>query len=160
MLILVQCIAVQYQDKIHKMFKNKTLAFLAIPVFVSFMVIGVVVKFCPYQSLTIMLVFAMFGVQHFLRAPYWTLENKYMTNFTDDSIRVKILSVNKIMKAILKIAITFLAGLLLEHNSTSQAYFIIGSVGLVMILGILKYMQKRVGLKPEEYSKQDIEYIN
>ena len=160
MLILVQCIAVQYQDKIHKMFKNKTLAFLAIPVFVSFMVIGVVVKFCPYQSLTIMFVFAMFGVQHFLRAPYWTLENKYMTNFTDDSIRVKILSVNKIMKAILKIAITFLAGLLLEHNSTSQAYFIIGSVGLVMILGILKDMQKRVGLKPEEYSKQDIEYTN
>lgn len=159
-LILVQCIAVQYQDKIHKVFKNKTLTFLAIPVFVSFMVIGVVVKVCPYQSLTIVLVLVMFSVQHFLRAPYWTLENKYMTNFTDDYIRVKILSVNKIMKAILKIVITFLAGLLLEHYSTSQAYFIIGSVGLVMILAILKYMQKRVGLEPEEYSKQDIEYIN
>lgn len=157
-LILVQCVGVQYQDKIHKMFKNKTLAFLTIPIFVSFMVIGVVVKFCPYQSLTIVLVLAMFSVQHFLRAPYWTLENKYMTNFTDDYIRVKILSANKIMNAILKIVITFLAGLLLEYYSTSQAYFMIGSVGLVMMLLILKYMQKRVGLNPEEYDKQDIEY--
>lgn len=157
-LILVQCFSVQYQNKIHKKLKNKTLTFLSIPVFVSFIIIGVVVEVCENRIFMIMVILSMFCIQHFLRAPYWTLENKYITNFTNSYIRVKILSVSELMKKIARMLISFLAGLLLEHYSTSQAYFMIGSIGLVIMLFILKYMQKRVGLKPEEYDKQDIEY--
>ena len=158
-LTLVQCFAVQFQDKIHRKFSNKTLAFLSIPVFVSFIVIGMVAGFWENRMVTIIVVFSMFCVQHFLRAPYWTLENKYITNFTNPAIRVKILSASKFVKRVARMLISFLAGLLLEYYSTSKAYFMIGAVGLVLILLILKYMQKRVGLNPEEYNKQDIEYM-
>ena len=146
------------QDKIHKKFKNKALAFLSIPIFLSFIVIGIVATVKFNYIFTIVVVLAMYFVQHFLRAPFWTLENKYITNFTDDYIRVKILAANKIMQAIFKIVVSFLAGLLLEYYCTSQAYFIVGAVGFVIILVVLKYMQARVGLQPEDYKKKDIEY--
>ncbi len=158
MLSLVQCFSVNFQGKIHNQFKNRTLAFLSIPIFVSFIVIGIVGTLNLNYAFTIIIVIAMFSVQHFLRSPYWVLENKYITNFTNTAIRVKILSVAKILKKIVKIVITFVAGLLLEYFTTSEAYFIIGSVGLVIILLVLHYMKKRVGLQPEEYDTTDIVY--
>lgn len=158
LLSLVQCFSVQFQGKIHNRFKNRTLAFLSIPVFVSFIIIGIVATLNLNYVFTVIVVIAMFFVQHFLRSPYWVLENKYITNFTDSVIRVKILSVNEMIKKIVKIGITFLAGVLLEYFTTSQSYFIIGSVGLMMILLALKYMKKRVGLRPEEYDASDIIY--
>lgn len=157
-LTMVQCFSVHSQNVIHKKFKNKTLAFLSIPIFISFMIIGIVVAYSFSPIFTIVVVLAMFSVQHFLRAPYWTLENKYVTNFTNDSIRVKILSAKKTMKAIFNIVISFVGGLLLEYYSTSEAYFIIGIIGLIIILLTLKYMQNRVGLKPEEYDREEVEF--
>ena len=132
---------------------------MSIPVFVSFIVIGMITGFGKNRMVTIIVVFSMFCVQHFLRAPYWTLENKYMTNFTNPAIRVKILSASKFVQRVARMAISFLAGLLLEYYSTSEAYFIIGTVGLLTILLVLNYMKKRIGLAPEEYDRQDIEYM-
>ena len=43
-LTLVQCFSVKYQDKIHTAFKNRTLAFISIPIFVSFIIVGVITK--------------------------------------------------------------------------------------------------------------------
>lgn len=157
-LTMVQCFSVQFQDKIHNRFQNKTLSFLSIPIFVSFIMIGLIANLKFNHIVQIIVIIAMFAIQHFLRSPYWTLENRYITNFTNPYIRVKILSASKFMKRVARMLITFLAGLLLEYYTTSQAYFIIGIVGLFVIMLVLKYMEKRVGLKPEEYDKKDIEY--
>lgn len=62
------------------------------------------------------------------------------------------------MKRMTRMIITFLAGLLLEYFTTSQAYLIIGIVGFMIMLFVLNYMKNRVGLDPEEYDKKDIEY--
>lgn len=158
LLSLVQGFSVQYQDKIHNTFKNKTLAFLSIPIFLSFIIIGMIAKLEMNRTFVIIIVLAMFSVQHFLRAPYWVLENKYLTNFTTSDICVKILSISKIAKRISRMVITLLAGLLLEYYTTSQAYLIMGIVGFMIMLFVLNYMKNRVGLDPEEYDKKDIEY--
>lgn len=52
--------------------------------------------------------------------------------------------------------ISFLGGLLLEFYSTSTSYLIIGVLGLIVILLVLKYMKKRIGLSPEDYEKEDV----
>lgn len=158
MLTMVQCFSVQYQNKIHNKFKNKTLAFLSIPIFISFMLIGVIANLNLNHVFQIIAIIFMFAIQHFLRSPYWVLENKYITNFTTPDIRVKILSAKKIMSKITRMSISFLAGLLLEYYTTSQAYFLIGLIGLIVVLLLLKYMNSRVGLAPEQYDKKDIEY--
>ena len=86
------------------------------------------------------------------------LEDKYVTNFTDVNIRAKIISTSNLIKNIGEIVISFLGGLLLEFYSTNISYLIIGFIGLIVILFVLKYMKKRIGLNPEQYNKEDMKY--
>lgn len=156
--ILVQCFSVRLQDKIHNTFRNKTLAFLSVPMFVSFILVGIVTSLNLNYTFTIIIVMIAFFIQHFLRAPYWVLQNRYVTNFTDSNIREKILSAANLAQGIGRIIMSFLGGLLLEFYPTSNAYLILGVVSLVIVLFILSYMKKRLGLPPDRYSKKDIEY--
>ena len=157
-LTLVQCFSVRYQDKIHRTLKNKTLAFISIPIFISFIIVGIVVNMNLNFSFTIVIVMLAYFMHHFFRGPYWILKDRYITNFTNSNNRAKILSVNNFIQDIGEIVIKFLGGVLLEYYTTSTSYLIIGCVGLVVILFVLKYMKKRIGLQPEEYNKKDIEY--
>ena len=158
-LTLVQCFSVGYQDKIHNTFKNKTLAFIAIPIFISFIMIGIVTNLNLNFVFTIIIVMIAYFMHHFFRGPYWVLKERYITNFTSSDNRAKILSVNNFIQYIGEIVIKFLGGLLLEYYSTGTSYLIVGAVGLCIILFVLKYMKSRVGLNPEDYNEQDIGYI-
>ena len=51
-----------------------------------------------------------------------------------------------------------MGGLLLEFYTTSISYLIVGSIGLIVILFVLKYMKKGIGLNPKQYNKEDIKY--
>ena len=156
MLTLVQCFSVRYQDKIHNTFKNKTLTIISVPIFLSFILIGIVTNLNIEFSFTIVIVMFAFFIHHFFRGPYWVLEDRYVTNFTDSNIRAKILATNNLIKNIGEIVISFLGGLLLEFYNTSISYLIVGIVGLITILFVLIYMKKRIGLSPEEYNNEDI----
>ena len=156
MLTLVQCFSVRYQDKIHNTFKNKTLTIISVPIFLSFILIGIVTNLNIEFSFTIVIVMFAFFIHHFFRGPYWVLEDRYITNFTDSNIRAKILATNNLIKNIGEIVISFLGGLLLEFYNTSISYLIVGIVGLITILFVLIYMRKRIGLSPEEYNNEDI----
>lgn len=153
-LTLVQCFSVKYQEKIHNTFKNKTLTFIAIPIFLSFIVAGMVTSLNLNFPFTIIIVMLAFFVHHFFRGPYWVLEDKYVTNFTTANMRAKILSASNLIKNIGEIVMSFLGGLLLEFYTTSTSYLIIGMVGLIVILFVLKYMKTRIGLSPEEDTVQ------
>ena len=156
-LTLVQCFSVQYQDKIHHTFRNKTLAFLSIPIFISFIITGLVTNLNLNYILTIMVVLLAFFLHHFFRAPYWVIQNRYVTNFTTTKMRAKILSASNLLNGLGRILISFLGGLLLDFYCTSHAYLIIGMVGLCIILLVLWYMRSRIGLSPEEYSESDVQ---
>ena len=157
-LTLLQCFSVKYQDKIHNDFKNKTLTFISIPIFLSFIIAGAITSLNINFYFTIIIVMLTFFIHHFFKGPYWVLEDRYVTNFTNANIRAKILSTSNLIKNIGEIVISFLGGLLLEFYTTSTAYLIVGIVGLIIILLVLLYMKKRIGLSPEEYDKHDIEY--
>lgn len=155
-LTLVQCFSVKYQDKIHNTFKNKTLTFIAIPIFISFIMVGIAATMHLNSVFTFIIVMSAFFIHHFFRGPYWVLEDRYVTNFTNSSIRTKILSVNNLIKNLGEILISFLGGILLEFYTTSQSYLIIGIVGLVTIILVLIYMKKRIGLPPEDYKRREV----
>lgn len=155
-LTLVQCFSVRYQDKIHNKFKNKTLTFISVPILLSFIIIGIITNLNLNFIFTIIIVMFAFFIHHFFRGPYWILEDRYVTNFTNSNIRTKILSTSNLIKNIAKIVISFLGGLLLEIYTTSTSYLIVGIIGLIVILAILKYMKKRIVLDPKKYKKEDI----
>ena len=89
MLTLVQCFSVRYQDKIHNTFKNRTLSFISIPIFLSFIMAGIIGNLNLNFYFTIIVVMFAFFIHHFFRGPYWVLEDRYVTNFTNSNIRAK-----------------------------------------------------------------------
>ncbi|MCL2383066.1 MAG: MFS transporter [Oscillospiraceae bacterium] len=150
--------ATPYQEKLHNTFKNKTLAVLSVPVFLSFIIIGVVTIFEINLVITMVIVIIAFALQYFSSGIYWTLSRKYTMNFTNAKIRTDVLSAGELIEGVGSAIIIFLAGLLLEYYATNMAYLIVGSVGIVLILLVLGYMKSRVGLQPEEYNAKEIKY--
>lgn len=151
-LTMVQCFSVRYQEKIHNTFKNKTLMFLSVPIFVSFIIVGIVTNLNINFIFNIAVVMFAFFLHHFFRGPYWVLEDRYVTNFTTSDMRAKILSASNFIKNIGEIIISFLCGLLLEFYTTSQSYIIVGVIGLITILAVLKYMKTRIGINVKSYN--------
>lgn len=127
-LTLVQSFSINYQDKIHNTFKNRTLAFISIPIFISFIIVGVIIKLNFNFAFTLIIVMIAFFIHHVFRGPYWVLEDRYVTNFTNSNIRAKILSASNFIKNIGEMLISFLGGLLLEFYTTGTAYLIVGIV--------------------------------
>ena len=47
---------------------------------------------------------------------------------------------------------------MLNRINIANAFLIVGIVFLISMVFVLRYMKPRFGLKPEEYSKEDIEF--
>ena len=49
--------------------------------------------------------------------------------------------------------------MLLEVFKVENAFLVVGLLSLACMIVVLDYMRKRFGLRPEEYKKEDIEFI-
>lgn len=81
-----------------------------------------------------------------------------MGNFADDQILPKIYAVNAISRNVFRMGIGFLGSYLLNITNTANATIIFGILFAIISLSLISYMSTRLGLKPEEYRKEDIEY--
>lgn len=108
-----------------------------------------------------MIITLVFIVRAYAKGLYQVLKKRYMNNFADDKILTKIYSVNGIMKSVGKMIIGIIASSILRQTDIYHALLVLGLIclGIVIILAI--YSKSRLGLKPEEYSKEDIkDYAN
>lgn len=51
-----------------------------------------------------------------------------------------------------------MASFLLDRMETAYCMIIIGIIFAILMILASKYMKKRVGLKPEEYSNEEVKY--
>ena len=145
------------QNLIQKRYKNTTLAHLGIPLTVSCIMIGVLSlgKISNIKTYTII---ALFILQGAIKGVYNVLIYRYLNNFTTKQIRTKLATVRNIVYNLFSIAISLIGAALLHFSNASTAIIIIGiSMTIVMIL-LLDYMKDKVGLKPENYTKDDLKY--
>ena len=145
------------QKLIQKRYKNTTLAHLGIPLTVSCIIIGVLAlgKINNIKTYTII---ALFILQGAIKGVYNVLIYRYLNNFTTKQIRTKLATVRNIVYNLFSIVISLIGAALLHFSNASTAIIIIGiSMTIVMIL-LLDYMKDKVGLKPENYTKDDLKY--
>ena len=89
---------------------------------------------------------------------YNVLIYRYLNNFTTKEIRTKLATIRNIAFNLFSIVISLFGSLLLHVSDASTTIIIIGvSMTIIMIL-LLDYMKDKVGLKPEEYTKEDLKY--
>lgn len=148
------------QEYFHKKYKNKLLTYFSITFSLSMLVIGLITYSNLNIHFTIIICFVLISIQYIIKGPYWTFIYKYLNNFTTTEITTKIYSINMLIESILNTLISLLCSWLLGITSTFVTYIILGSILTLVFIFLMDYMKSRVGLKPEDYSKEDINYID
>lgn len=157
-LAISSTIATSKQNFFHKKLRNKVLTFFSLGYAVTYILIGIMAILKINYILTISIVLLMMILQKAIRGPYNTLIKRYLNSFSTENISVKIYSTANLMEDLGAMLTSFMVSILLNHTTTAYASLIIGIVSLVLFIIILEYMKTRIGLRPEEYRKQDIEF--
>ncbi len=154
-LTFIAGIATIFQDKIHKKFRNKSFAFLSLTFVISIIIIGILLFTGSTKILPIILI--LFAVRNITMSNYYVLSERYSKNFSTAKTRSRISFATEFTTNIIEAIAVFLAGMLLDATNIRFATIFIGLAFLMLFVLGLDYMRTRVGLKPKEYDKKDIE---
>ena len=157
---LISGISAKNENKFHKRFRNKTLANLAIPLVFSCMILGIICSMNFGFLVNVVIVLLIFLIQYIARGPFYPLIKRYLNNFTTANLRNQISSSFNLLENILRFLITFIASNLIRVTTTSNTFIILGGILGIIVVLMLDNMRKKVGLKPENYTKKDIEILN
>lgn len=146
------------QDKFHSKFKNKSLIITAILISISSLVAGICGLKAEESIILIAIIIIMDLMNYFGQGIYHTLIEKYLRNFTNEKIDTKIFAAKNLSSNIFKAIGGLFAAFLLSKMTTAYCMIIVGTVFTALYLLLAKYMKTRVGLKPEEYSKEETKY--
>lgn len=149
-------IAAKNQGRIHKKYRNKTLAFLSIPTSVSCLMMGVILLSGFNTNVTLVLIMILFIIQFLMKGPYYVLIKQYFNNFTNSEKRIKISTTNNLCENAIASLLVFGASYILNYIPIAYTTIIVGCIAILGIVLLLDYMRKTVGLNPEEYGKKEI----
>ncbi len=137
-------------------FKNKSLSIILLTITISIIIAGVcVVLNTPYLVSLLVVTFACIVI-NFDKGMSMVLSNRYLGNFSNENILSQIHAINAMVKNLLRAIIEFVGSYLLDITNTANATVIVGIFMLIISISLISYMKTRLGLKLEEYSKDDI----
>lgn len=154
-LTFISGISSTFQDKIHKRFRNRTFSFLSMSFVLSVVLIGILLFGNTSYILPIILV--LLSVRNMTMSNYFILSERYSKNFSTPKTRARISFAAEFTTNIIETVLVFLAGVLIDGVPIAFATLFIGLAFLLFFTLALDYMKTRVGLKPKEYSEDDIE---
>ena len=144
------------QGWLHKRFKNNTLSVLGIPYVASCFIIGCLVD--SFGESVSNIVVILFILQGAIKGAYNVLIYRYLNNFTNRRIRVKLATIRNMFFNMISILISLLGSFLLKVTTSGNTFLIVGGICTVCMVLLLDYMRGKVGLKPEKYNKEDLKY--
>lgn len=155
---MVAAICAKAQIFIHKRFRNKTLAVLGIPLTISCIIIGFLAMIETSTTFKVIIVL-LFVFQGAIKGAYNVLIYRYLNNFTNRKIRTKLATIRNMFYNISSILISLFGAMLLNYTDSANTIIIVGCMMTILIILLLDYMRGKVGLKPEQYKKEDLKYM-
>lgn len=155
-LTVISGVFASLQEKIHTRFRNRALTFIALIYLPTFILVGFIFTLNINWYLKILITLVIFAVQYAMQAPYYTLISTYTKNFSSFEMRTKISSAATLVTSISQSLMAAIASGCLEKISANKTFIILGFVISFIICSILTWMKGKVGLKPEDYDKNDV----
>lgn len=121
----------------------------------SFVLIGILLYTGINNILPIILI--LLAIRNITMSNYYVLSERYAKNFSTPKTRSRISFATEFTTNIIEAIAVFLAGCLLDSINIQFATLFVGLFFFLLFILMLDYMKTRVGLKPEEYDKKDIE---
>lgn len=155
---ITSSIGTKQQEKVHKKYRNKTLGITGILIIGSALAAGISGLIAKQYRIAIVAIVAFYIIVYFGKGLYYALFEKYLSNFTNEEIDTKIYTARNCIKGIASAVFGVMASFLLERLETAYCMIIVGIIFTILLILVEKYMKTRVGLKPEEYPKEEIKY--
>ena len=101
---------------------------------------------------------AFLAIFYIIKGPYNTLIKRYYNSFSTPEINTKIYTAKSFIESLVRSLMLFFASFLMSSTDIAYTLLIIGCILAILFILLLDYMKTRIGLKPEEYNKKDIEF--
>lgn len=145
---------------IEKRLKNKTLTVFVYFFFLSSIILGILGIYNKLSLGTLSCMLICLCVIGLVQGAYRVAIKKYVLSFTNHNMRIKITSAYYVFENLGKAITLLVSGLILEFINNSVTCLVFSVFSFFIMILILKYLKGKLGLKPEEYSKRDINYTN
>ena len=106
----------------------------------------------------ILFIILFYIIRYVCSGMYYPLIEKYLSNFTNQDIDTKVFTANNFFSSISSALIGILASFLLDRMETAYCMIGIGILFCILMILVNMFMKSRVGLKPEEYPKEEVKY--
>lgn len=150
----------RWANQYNETYKNKTLTNISEVVAVAFFVAGIGSALKINFAMQLVVVILAFTLISILRGIYMVIYKRYVNNFSNVKILPTIYSMTNLYWNLSRIVITSIGSFVLTIVDIKYGMIVMGIVFLVLAFLIYMYMKTRVGLKPEEYSKEDVKYAD
>lgn len=154
----ISAFASKKQETYHNKFRNKSLISIAMMISISCLFAGLCALKAEEYIVLLIIVVLMNLIYYFGQGMYYTIIDKYLRNFTNKEIDTKIFAAKNLFSNIIRVIGGLFATFLLSKLSVSYSMIILGIIFTIMYMLLAQYMKTRVGLKPEEYSKEERKY--
>ena len=153
---LISSYASKTEHYFHTKFRNKSITTIALMLSLSTIIAGI----CGLKTMkiSIIIIIAVWLIYGYAEGMYMTIRDKYLSNFSNKKIDTKIYAVSQLTNNIAKVIGGLIASFLLDRMRTAYCMIIIGIIFTILFILTEKYMKTRVGLKPEQYSKEERKY--
>ncbi len=158
MLQIVSGIFTKKQEQFHNKFQNKSLTIIGLLCAISCLFSGILGIAAEQMKIMIIFIVGFYTIKYICLGIYNPLIEKYLSNFTNEEIDTKIFIANNLLKSITSAIFGIFASFLLDRMKTAYCMIIVGIIFFILMILVNRFMKKRVGLKPEEYSKEEIKY--
>jgi len=154
---VIAAICSRMQNLVHKKFRNKTLSVLGISTGIVLIIIGVLGT-TNIGNIRVAIILTLFVLLGGIKGVFNVLIFRYLNNFTNRQIRIKLAIVRNIIYNVFTIIISLFGAWILSFTTPSNSIIILGVISIIALILLLHYMKDKVGLKPEKYSKEDLKY--
>lgn len=155
---IVTGISSRYQQKFHEKFKNRSLGVIGFTSSLVTLIVGILAIFAKNIKYIVLIILIFYFIRRIVLGVYYSLVEKYLRNFANEKIDTKIFTANNFIKSILATVFQLGAAFILDKMETAYCMIFVGIIFSVLMILVEKYMKSRVGLKPDQYSKEEIKY--
>lgn len=155
---VISGILAKKQEAFHEKYRNKSLCTLFGMIGGTILIAGLCGIIAKQYTVLIIGIIITYMIRYSCQGMYYPLTERYLRNFSNEKIDTKIFTAKNFLKSILSAVIGIMGSFLLDRMNISYCMFIVGFLTILVTILMSQYMKTRVGLKPEEYAKEELQF--
>ena len=155
---IISGILAKKQQSFHEKYRNRSLCTLFGIIDGTILIAGICGIIAKQYSVFILFMIVTYMIRYSCQGIYYPLTERYLRNFSNEKIDTKVFTAKNFLKSILSAVIGIIGSFLLDRMNISYCMTIIGVSTIILTILMSQYMKTRVGLKPQEYSKEELQF--